>query len=40
MWYDIAFVTAVTEAEYESEFEPQKYITYLALADELWDVFL
>ena len=31
--------TVVTEAEYKSEFEPTKYIPYLSLTGELWDVF-
>ena len=29
----------MTEAEYESQFEPTKYIPYLTLTGELWDVF-
>ena len=32
-------ITAVTEAEYKSEFEPTKYTPYLALTGELWDMF-
>ena len=36
---DIAYITAVTEAKYKSEFEPTKYVTYLTLTGELWDVF-
>ena len=37
--HDIAYITALTETEYKSEFEPTKYIPYLALTSELWDVF-
>ena len=40
--HDIAYITAVTEAEYKSWFEPTKSIPYLALTGELyiWDVFV
>ena len=37
--HDIAFITAVTETGDKSEFQPTKYIPYLALTGELWDVF-
>ena len=33
-------LTAVTEAEYKSRFEPTEYIPYLPPTGELWDVFL
>ena len=33
--HDIAYITAVTEAEYKSQFEPTDYIPYLT--GELWD---
>ena len=33
------YITAVTEMEYKLEFEPTKYIPYLTLMGELWDVF-
>ena len=39
IWHDITYITAVTEAEYKSKFEPTKYIPYLALRGKLWDVF-
>ena len=39
IWHDSAYISAVTEAEYESQFEPTKYIPYLALTGELWNVF-
>ena len=29
----------MTEAEYKSQFEPTKYIPYIALTVELWDLF-
>ena len=32
------YITAVAETWYKSEFEPTKYIPYLALTGELWDV--
>ena len=35
--HGIAYITAVTEAEYESEFEPTKDNSYLTC--KLWDVF-
>ena len=38
-WHYI-YNTAVNDAEYESEFESTKYIPYLALMGELWDVFV
>ena len=38
--YDIAFIAAVTEAEYKSKFGPTKYTPYLALTGEPWDVFV
>ena len=34
------YITAVTEKEYKSEFEPTEYISYLTLMGQLWDVFL
>ena len=39
MWHDMQYITAVTETEYKSEYQPTKYIPYLALLGELWDVF-
>ena len=39
IWYDIACISAVTEAEYKLEFEPTKHTPYLALMGELWGVF-
>ena len=39
MWHDMEYITAVTEAEYKSEFELTKCIPYLALTGELWGVF-
>ena len=33
------YITAVTETQYKSQFEPTKYIPYLALMVKLWDVF-
>ena len=35
----IAYTIAVTEVEYKSRSTPTKYIPYLALTGELWDVF-
>ena len=35
----IAYTTAVTEPEYESEFEPTKDTSYLTHKYELWGVF-
>ena len=37
--HDIAYITAETETEYKSQYEPAKYIPYLALTGELWVVF-
>ena len=34
-----AVITAVTEGGYKSDFEPIKYIPYLTLMGQLWDVF-
>ena len=34
-----AFITAVTEAKYKSQFVPSKYIPYLTLTVEILDVF-
>ena len=39
IWHDIAYTTAVTNAEYKSECEPTKDTTYLALMVEVWGVF-
>ena len=38
IWHDMEYITAVAEMEYKSEFEPTKYIPYLALTGEVWDV--
>ena len=37
--HDIAYITAVTEVEYKSEFGSTKYTPYLALTGDLWGVF-
>ena len=36
---DIAYISAVTEVQYKSEFESTKDTPYLALMGELWGVF-
>ena len=35
----MTYITAMTETEYKSEFEPPKYIQYLTLTGDLWAVF-
>ena len=39
IWYDIAYITAVIQAEYKSEFETTKDSPYLTLTGQLWGVF-
>ena len=39
IWQDIAYITAVTDAEYKSQCDPTKDTPYLALTGELWGVF-
>ena len=38
-YHDISYVTAMTLAEYKSDFETTKHAPYLALVGELWGVF-
>ena len=39
IWHDMEYITAVAETEYKSQFKPTKYIPYLGVMGELWDVF-